>query len=259
MCLSVPARSAARRIRLARIVDWRRPPASPQKAGSSAAAPRLRRSRASSRASCAGSGWRRGRPPLPARTRSDGGVPCSSRSAQSSAINSERRSPVVTSASSTSRSRSARPVRARSGEHAASSSRANSSDVSQSASCWGFLGAERSRKGSGIPARRLCQRLLVGPEVWISPGVGPITDENRDARRSDQVAAASFVRDRRATRYNRQANAIPTRCMCRAWASATGRVSRRRCRPARSSKRRASSRRWPRAAVRVQRRWVEAS
>ena len=84
-CLSSPAPSAARRIRLARIVGCRRPPARPQKTGSSAAAPRLPRSWLSSRASCAGSGWRRGRPPLPARTSNDGRDPSSSRSTQSSA------------------------------------------------------------------------------------------------------------------------------------------------------------------------------
>ena len=84
--------------------------------------------------------------------------PSSSRSRHSSAHSSERRSPVVTRATRTSWSRSARPGRFRSGFPAASSSRRNSSRVSQSRSCRGFGGGSRSRNGSSAPTRRHTQR-----------------------------------------------------------------------------------------------------
>jgi len=105
----------------------------------------------------AGRGWRRGLPPLPERTSSDRLCPSNSRSRHSSAHSSERRSPVVTRASSVSRSLSARPGRFRSGRLAASSRRRNSSEVSQSRSCRGFGGGSRSRNGS-----RVAERLVAG-------------------------------------------------------------------------------------------------
>jgi NAD-dependent SIR2 family protein deacetylase len=59
-----------------------------------------------------------------------------------------------------------------------------------------------------IERRNAIWWLLVGPEIWVSPASGPVTDENRDDWRADRAAAAEFVRNRRATRYNREANAI---------------------------------------------------
>ena len=79
--------------------------------------------------SAGASGWRRGFPPLPERTTSDGWGPSRSTSPQSSAISSERRSPVKTSATSTRRSRSASPRWRRAGAPAASRSRSNSAGV----------------------------------------------------------------------------------------------------------------------------------
>jgi hypothetical protein len=50
--------------------------------------------------------------------------------------------------------------------------------------------------------------LLTVPEIWISPPATAPTDENRAQRRADQAAAAEFTRNRRATRYNKNVNAI---------------------------------------------------
>ena len=76
--------------------------------------------------------------------------PSSSRSRESSAHSSGPARPL-TSASSASRSRSARPGRFPSGRPAARGSLLNSSRVSQSRSCRGFGGASRSWNGSVTP------------------------------------------------------------------------------------------------------------
>jgi hypothetical protein len=62
--------------------------------------------------------------------------------------------------------------------------------------------------GLSIERRQQAWWLLVVPEVWVSPPTGPQTDENRSQLRIEQMAAAFFVQQRRATRYNRDANAI---------------------------------------------------
>jgi len=83
--------------------------------------------------------------------------PSSSRSRESSAHSSGPARPL-TSASSASRSRSARPGRFPSGRPAARGSLLNSSRVSQSRSCRGFGGVSRSRNGSVTP--RVHRRLF---------------------------------------------------------------------------------------------------
>ena len=86
---SIAARSVARRMIAARIVGCSRLPSRPQKTGASPGGSRVGAEElSSSRASEGASGCRRGLPPLPRRTSSDGRGPSSSRSAQSSAISS---------------------------------------------------------------------------------------------------------------------------------------------------------------------------
>lgn len=50
--------------------------------------------------------------------------------------------------------------------------------------------------------------LLISPTIWTPPASGPTTDENRAQRVRDQQAVGEFIRNRRATRYNRAANTI---------------------------------------------------
>jgi hypothetical protein len=109
------------------------------------------------------------------RTSADGCGPSSTRCCQLSPISSARRSPVVTSASSTSRSRSASPSGLRRGSAAAARIATNSSGVSQSAVRRGLRGESRSTNKSGSPSRWQTQRTKWHRRMnrrWYVAGIG---------------------------------------------------------------------------------------
>lgn len=56
--------------------------------------------------------------------------------------------------------------------------------------------------GLSIERRNGAWWLLVVPEIWVSP------PKDRSAQRSEQLTAGTFIQQRRATRYNRTANAL---------------------------------------------------
>ncbi|MDA8385159.1 MAG: SIR2 family protein [Actinomycetota bacterium] len=62
--------------------------------------------------------------------------------------------------------------------------------------------------GLNIERRQGVWWLLVVPEIWISPPRGVPSPEDRAVRRAEQLTSGAFVQKRRATRYNRDANAI---------------------------------------------------
>ena len=50
--------------------------------------------------------------------------------------------------------------------------------------------------------------LVFTPELWVSPGASGSSEQAAQERRRSQAVVAEFIRDRQATRYNREANAI---------------------------------------------------
>ena len=157
-CSSIPARVAARRMMSARIVSCRRRPARPQKTGSVASGCRVSRTFRSSRARPAGTGWRRGFPPLPQPTSNEH----FRRRGRDPATQGRR---ARSGEGRSSRARATRVGRARRGPADSAEDwlrrRAacrHSSGVNQSRSWRGFGGGSRSRNGSGRPSRLVAQR-----------------------------------------------------------------------------------------------------
>ena len=185
-----PARSAARPMIPARIVGCSRLPASPQKTGSISAGRRSPRSCRSSSASCEAERLATG---LGALAPADEQRRALAAEIQIAPVERDQFRPaqarLETSASKTSRSRSARPWRRRGGCSAATSRRANSSSLNQSASCCGFGGGSSSRNGvrqAAAPAEPV-DEAAQEPEAAVvgrRGGPGGPAGKRRGGRRS---------------------------------------------------------------------------